>query len=127
MALFARIDTRNGAIAEIRQFGESKPIPMELPHKHVRWLPVVDEKPLASESLVREGPVIKILKDRVARTWNLRKKTANEVKDINTRAFDKTHPPVMVALLHLANEIRSIKGLEPMNAEEFRSRIVELL
>jgi len=99
--------------------------PADLPHKGLKWLPVVEvgkDDPV-SETQVKEGPVAVVTDNEVIYTWTVRAKNAQELdadKEDALRGIDRAQFEIL--FMH-HNDIRDLKGQQPVTKAQFKAAI----
>lgn len=120
MADFALIDTTTNTILEFHGFVDRPP---DLPHKNLKWLPVVVTLPPMEDDQVREGPVVTVEADRVTRVWTVRDKTAQEIDDEKEGYLNDLEQLGFEIDFDHENRIRVLEGRAQVTVAQFRAAL----
>lgn len=129
MALFALF--KNDVFAEVRQYDEQPP---DIPHKNVVWLPLVDETVDTSTQEYTQRTVTFIKEPtRAVRRTTISDKPQGELDAITAEeradalaALDRANSIIKAlgqVAFELANDVRTLKGQQPITAQQFRDYV----
>lgn len=117
---YALIETLTNTLREYRNLETQPP---DLPHKNLRWLPVVVVNPTSTDAQVKEGPVVTVEAEQVTRVWTVRDKTPQEIDDDKTAQVDAMGEVAIKGMLETQNVWRVSVGLPVITEAQLRANL----